>query len=156
MSKLSRMLMGALASMMIWGCAPQQGQIERPDWAKDPVSWEYAGLTVSDFGKAEYSTDAVESSRLAEEEAMQHARKAIARQIAKAYLKASGASMTEDAAAREILNYLGNLIERRSSYDEQRRVYFIQIFVPSSKIESILQSAFKSDLKVQSNGQLGR
>lgn len=155
MSNFSRMLVGMLAGIMIWGCAPKQGQIERPDWAKDPVSWEYAGLYVSDYGKAEFSTDAVESSRQAEEDAMQHARETIARQIAKAYLKASGDSRSEDAAAREIQNYLGNLIERRSHYDEQRQVYFIQIFVPSSKIERILNEAFKSNLKVQTNGQLG-
>ncbi len=140
MTKAIRSLV--VISCLLWGCASQQGVIERPDWAQQETSWTGSGVTISSFGKAEYQLSSKEDARQAEEQAMQSARKALARAIAKAYLKASTSSLSEDAATRQALGALGNFVETRSSYDEQRRVYFIQIFVPNSRLDTILQSAY--------------
>ena len=129
-------------SCLVWGCASQQGVIDRPDWAQQQVSWAGSGLTIASFGQAEYQLSAKEDARQAEEQAMKKARQMLASEIAKAYLKASGSSISEGDATHMALSALGNLIETRSKYDEQRRVYFIQIFVPSSRIDTILQNAY--------------
>lgn len=130
-------------SCLVWGCAiQQQGVIDRPDWAQQQAAWTGTGLTIASFGQAEYQLSANEDARQAEEQAMQNARKVLAREIAKAYLKASSSSLSEDEATRQALGALGNFVETRSKYDEQRRVYFIQIFVPSSRIDTILQDAY--------------
>jgi len=143
------------ACILLWSCATQEGLIDRPGWAENPSSWEYAGLTVAAYGKAEYSLSPAENLRQAEEDAMRSARQVIARQIAQAYLKASKDSISEDAATRKVESELGNFIERQSRYDEQRRVYFMQIFVPASRVEEIVRRAFNRNLKLQSNGELG-
>lgn len=144
-----------LAGFLLFGCMAKQGVIERPNWAQEPIVWDYAGLTVSSFGKTEFVLNVQEDMKQAEEEAMQNARHTIARRIAEAYLKASGATISLDEASRKVEHSLGNLIERQSKYDEQRGVYFIQIFMPSKRIEAVILKEFNSDLKVQANGELG-
>lgn len=131
-----------ILSCLVWGCASQQGIIDRPDWAQEQASWTGSGITISSFGQAEYQLSSKEDARQAEDQAMQNARKVLAQEIAKAYLKASSSTLSEDQATRQALSALGNFIETRSKYDDQRRVYFIQIFVPSSRIDTILQSAY--------------
>ena len=140
---------------LLWGCAAQEGIIDRPDWAQKPTDWSYSGLTVASYGRSDYKLSTQENTRMAEEDAMRNARQVIAQQIAKAYLKASKSDMSEADAARRVEAELGNLIERQSKYDEQRGVYFIQLFVPASRVEDIVKRAFGTSLKVQSNGELG-
>lgn len=140
---------------LLWGCASQEGVIDRPGWAEKPTEWTYSGLTVASYGSSDYKLSTQENARMAEEAAMRNARQVIAQQMAKAYLKASKSDMSEAEATRRIEAELGNLIERQSKYDEQRGVYFIQLFVPTSRVEDILKRAFNSNLKVQSSGELG-
>lgn len=155
MAKLKHLSQLLLVGLLLLGCASQQGIIDRPDWAQDPIHWDSSGLTVASFGKTEYPLNSQEDMRQAEEEAMQNARRVLARQIAQAYLKASGATISEDEATRKVENSLGNLVERQSKYDEQRGVYYIQLFVPSGRIEEILRREFNAQLKMQINGELG-
>lgn len=142
-----------VAIALLWGCAAQQGVIDRPDWAKDTTQWEYAGLTVASYGSTDYNVNVGTDADMAEENAMQSARSVIARALAQSYLKARpDAGISEDDAIRRIDSAMGNLVERQSKYDEQRRVYFIQVFVPASRLEEILYQAFDVRLKLQDNG----
>ncbi|PKL77572.1 MAG: hypothetical protein CVV27_05100 [Candidatus Melainabacteria bacterium HGW-Melainabacteria-1] len=145
-----------LTICLLWGCATQQGIIERPDWAKDPVSWDYTGLTLSTYGKPPYSqTNVQDASRMAEENAHDNLRRLMSRELAKAYIKASKAEISEDDAARALENGLGNLLQKQSHYDSQRQVYFIQIFVPASRVEDLVNNTFNTRLKLNSDGSLG-
>ncbi|MGV3524637.1 MAG: hypothetical protein ACO1RX_10440 [Candidatus Sericytochromatia bacterium] len=142
-----------VAIALLWGCAAQQGVIDRPDWAKEATQWEYAGLTVASYGSTDYDVNVGTDVDMAEENAMQSARSVIARALAQSYLKARpNAGISEDEAIRRIDSAMGNLVERQSKYDEQRRVYFIQVFVPASRLEEILYQAFDVRLKLQNAG----
>ncbi|HEY9841320.1 MAG: hypothetical protein ACAI44_06240 [Candidatus Sericytochromatia bacterium] len=142
-------------SLLMAGCSTQQGIIERPDWAKEPVSWDYTGVTISTFGTPPYSQANVQdASRMAEESAANNLRRLLARELAKAYLKASKASVSEDDAARQLENAVGNLLEKQHYYDAQRQVYFVQIFVPASRLEEMINQTFSTHLKLQKDGTL--
>lgn len=135
-------------------CATQQGVIERPEWAAQESNWEFAGLTVSTYGVPEYKSTTQEDFRQAEDMAMRNARRLVAREVARAYLKTGKSTLSEDEAARKLEDVVGSFVARQTHYDEQRRVYFIQLFVPASKIEDMLLKAFNEKLKLQNKGQL--
>lgn len=150
------LLKGLLPFLILLGCSTQQGIIERPDWAKQAVVWDYTGLMLSSFGASPYQASSQEMARMAEEKAGDNLRKVLSHELAKAYLKASKATVSEDDAARQLENKIGNLLEKQHSYDEQRHVYFIQIFIPASRVEELINTTFNSKLKLQKNGSLGK
>lgn len=145
-----------LSTLLLLGCATQQGIIERPDWAQKQVVWDYTGVMFSSYGLPAYTQHSVEeNARMAEEAALNNLRRLVARELAKAYLKASKASLSEDDAARQLENSIGNILEKQHHYDEQRKVYFIQYFIPATRVEDLVNTTFNTKLKMQSDGTLG-
>lgn len=142
-----------LSLLLLWGCAAQRGQIAKPDWAEREVAWDGTGLTVNAYGENDYSRDNKNSER-AEENAFANARKLIARELAKAYLKASKDSISEDEAASRLEAALGTPIEKLSKYDPQTGTFFVQIYVPASRLLSVVNSTFNTNLKLNSDGSL--
>ena len=150
-------LKGLLPLLILAGCATKQGIIERPDWATpNPITWESSGVTFWSFGTSPYQAGAQDMARMAEEKAGENLRRLMSHELAKAYIKATKASISEDDAARQLENHIGNLLEKQHSYDEPRHNYFIQIFVPASRVEALVNQTFGTKLKLQKNGTLGK
>lgn len=145
-----------LTLLILVGCQTKQGVIERPEWAKEPVVWDYTGLTLSTYGVPPYKSNSQDMQRMAEESAGENLRRQLSHELAKAYIKATKASISEDDAARQLQNKIGNLLERQHSYDEQRHVYYIQIFIPASRVADLVNQTFNTKLKLQKNGSLGK
>ncbi len=155
MSKFSfaNLLLGAF---MFVSCASQQGVIARPDWAEKPAIWEYTGLTLATYGSAQFSQqNPEENARAAEEKALQNLRHLLAQELAKAYIKSGKASISEEEATRQLENKIGNLLERQHHYDEQRHVYFVQLFIPASRVEEYISQVFGTQLQLKADGTLG-
>lgn len=150
------LMSGLMLLTILAGCATQDGLIEQPDWAKKPVVWEYAGLKLASFGTPAFRQDNVQDdARLAEEAAQEKLRKLFAQEVAKAYLKAVPAGgLTEEQAASMLEDKIFSLLERQHWYDEQRRVYFVEIFIPASRIEELVFQTFNTRVKVQTDGSL--
>lgn len=144
-----------LSLLVLWGCASQRGQIAKPDWAQREVVWEMSGLTVNAFGENDYSLDRKDDRR-AEENAIVNARKKIARELAKAYLKASGDTISEDEAASRLEGEIDNVPAKSSSYDVPSGTYWVQVYYPATALLTDISSAFGVKLKIKSDGSLSK
>lgn len=151
-----RAFKGLLALLIVVGCTTQEGIIDRPDWAKAPAVWDYTGVTFASFGSSPYKASPNEMAHMAEDKAVENLRRLMARELAKAYIKATKASISEDDAARQLENNIGTPLEKQHHYDDQRQVYFIQIFLPASRIEDIVNKTFGTKLKMKADGTLGK
>lgn len=157
MSYLLRTFLKLSTVLMLFACAVQKGGvIERPEWAGAPV-WDSTGLSVSGYAVSDYSASSLDEAMLAEESALKTTRKLLAQELAKtyvAYLAAKKETLAEDQAAAQIERQLGNIQVSRKHYDEQRRVYFIQLYLPTHRVAEILSATFGVQVQVGENGQL--
>ncbi|PIQ28613.1 hypothetical protein COW36_12425 [bacterium (Candidatus Blackallbacteria) CG17_big_fil_post_rev_8_21_14_2_50_48_46] len=150
----SVLILGTL--LLLNACAVQRGVIERPDWAAVPV-WDSSGMSVTGHGVSDYSTNSNDEAQLAEENALKEARKLLARELAKAYVEYMATqkeTVSEEEAAGKIVRQLGNIVARQRYYDDQRRVYFIQLYLPAHRVPEIIHAVFGVQIKVGENGKL--
>ena len=154
---LVRSLLMLSTILMLAACAPQKGLIERPQWVREPA-WDSSGLSVAGYGASDYSTSVKEESLLAEENALKKTRRLLARELAQRYLAylsdKKEALPNEDDAAAAIERVLGNLQVNKKYYDEQRRVYFLQLYLPTHRVAEILKAAFGVEVQASESGQL--
>lgn len=147
-----------LSSVLILvACATQKGIIDRPDWAESPARWDGTGLSVASYGVSDYSTNSREEAMLAEENALREARKMLARELAKAYVAYKAEkkeTVSEEDAAYQLERVLGNIVSRQRHYDEQRRVFFIQLYLPAHRVQELISTAFGVQVTVGADGKL--
>ena len=79
----------------------------------------------------------------------------MAQELAKAYIKSGKAAISEEDATRQLENNIGNLLERQHHYDEQRHVYFVQLFIPASRVEEYIAQVFGTQVQLKADGTLG-
>lgn len=156
MSYFLRSVLNLSVVLMLIACAVQKGMIERPEWVGDPL-WDTTGLLVSGYAVSDYSMSSREEALLAEENALKAARKILAQELAKAYvayLATKQETITEAQVAEQIERNMGHVQMTRQYYDEQRRIYFVQLYLPSYRIEKILATTFGVQVQVGEKGQL--
>jgi hypothetical protein len=82
----------------------------------------------------------------------------LARELAQRYLAylsdKKEALPNEEQAMGAIERALGNLQVNKKYYDEQRRVYFLQLYLPAHRVAEVLKAAFGVDVQVSASGQL--
>jgi hypothetical protein len=156
MLHLLRSAMLTTAALILVACASQQGVIDRPDWAENSVHWDGTGLSVAGHGVSDYSTTVHDEALMAEDNALHEARKLIARELAKtyvAYMTEKKETVSEEDAAYQLEKQLDNVMARQRHYDEQRRVYFIQLYMPTYRIQELIKTVFGIDVKVGNDGK---
>lgn len=157
MLHLVRSLLLLTSALILVACATQKGVINRPDWAENPSRWDGTGLSVASYGASDYSTNAKEEAVLAEENALREARKMLARELAKAYVAYQATkkeTVAEEEAASQLERQLGNILSRQRHYDEQRRVFFIQLYLPSHRVQELINATFGVKVNVGADGKL--
>lgn len=157
MPHLVRSLLLLTSALILVACATQKGVIDRPDWAETPAHWDGTGLSVASYSASEYSTNAGDEAQLAEENALREARKMVSRELAKAYVAYKSTqkeTVSEEDAAYQLERQLGNIVSRQRHYDEQRRVFFIQLYLPSHRIQELISATFGVQVTVGADGKL--
>jgi len=143
-----------------------------PVWAVESERWDLTGLTISAYASVPYNFSAYASSEdpslagelhnemdLAEEAAYRRARELLAEELCQIWLDfvtlEQGQNPNPQSVKTAVRQHLRGVFVNKRFYDEQRRIFHIQIFLPASRISAILQTAFGLDVVLEDKGKLG-
>jgi hypothetical protein len=142
-----------------------------PIWAIDSERWDSTGLTISAYASLPYNFSAYASSEdpslagelhnemdLAEEAAFRRARELISEELNQIWLDYVTLELAQKPAPEQIKSkirqYLRGVFVNKRFYDEQRRIFHIQVYLSSSRISAIFESAFGLKVVLEDKGKL--
>ena len=170
------MIVGLICFLSACSLFSQQGYEKQPPplpvWAIESERWDRSGLTISAYASVPYNFSAYTSSQdpslageihnemdLAEEAAYRRARELLSEELSQIWLDfvnlEQGQHLNPQSVKTTVSQNLRGVFVNKRLYDEQRRIFHIQVFLPASRISAILEEAFGIMVVLGDNGKLG-
>lgn len=142
-----------------------------PAWAVESERWDLTGLTISAYASVPYNFSAYSSSEdpslageihnemdLAEEAAYRRARELLSDELSQIWLDfvqlEQGLHPDPKSIKATVRQHLRGVFVNRRFYDEQRRIFHLQVYLPASRISAILETAFGLNVILGDKGTL--
>lgn len=142
-----------------------------PVWAVESERWDVTGLTISAYASLPYNFSAFASSEdpslageihneldLAEEAAYRRAREFLTEELSQIWLDfvqlEQGQQPNPQTVKAAVRQHMRGVFVNKRFYDEQRRIFHIQVFLPASRISAILETAFDVRVILGDKGKL--
>ncbi len=142
-----------------------------PVWAVESERWDLTGLTVSAYASVPYNFSAFASSEdpslageinnqmdLAEEAAYRRAKELLNEELTQIWLDFMTLEQDQQpdpqSVKASVRKHLRGVFVNKRAYDEQRRIFHIQVYLPASRISAILEAAFGMAVVLGDNGKL--
>lgn len=142
-----------------------------PIWAVESERWDVTGLTISAYASLPYNFSAFASSEdpslageihnemdLAEEAAYRRAREILSEELSQIWLDfvhlEQGQHPNPQSVKSAVRQNMRGVFVNKRFYDEQRRIFHIQVFLPASRIRAILETAFEVRVVLGDKGKL--
>lgn len=142
-----------------------------PVWAVESERWDLTGLTISAYASVPYNFSAFASSEdpslageinnqmdLAEEAAYRRAKELLNEELTQIWLDfmtlEQAQQLEPQSVKASVRKHLRGVFVNKRAYDEQRRIFHIQVYLPASRISAILEAAFGMAVVLGDNGKL--